>query len=362
MDNLCHSLFALTLARTRLGRSSPLATPLLVVAANLPDLDIVVRPLGGAAAYLAYHRGITHALLGIAVQVVVLTWLASRLERRIAPEAAARGAFARGGPFAAVAVGLATHPFLDGLNTYGLRPWLPFDGAWIYGDLVFVVDPWLWLLLGAAAALGGPRSLGGDVAWSLVALAATLVVFLVDEPRPPLALRVAWIPVVVAVGLLRWRRTLASRGRAVLVVAAALGILHLGTLFLLRERAERLARAEVEPRLHAGEILMEVVATPSVADPGRWTILFETERRVLWEVIDVFEGRVSGHEEPKRMDDPRVLEAAETEPGSRWRSFVRVPVARVEERDGRSVVRLSDARYWFTDWCTVVVPLPSSSR
>lgn len=357
MDNLTHSLFALTLARTRLGRASPLATPALLVAANLPDLDIVVRPFGGSAAYLAYHRGITHAAFGLIVQIVVLTFLWWRLERRIAPAEAGSKPFARGGPLLPVAVGLFTHPLLDGLNVYGIRPWLPFDGAWIYGDLLFVVDPWVWLLLGATACLAGPRRRGGDIGWAVVATFMVVLVYTPHEHRPPLGLLLAFGPTVVAVAVLRARGAGIPRAAAMLRGATIAGVVYLVALGLLRERAERLALAEVTPQLYADESIVRLVRSPRIADPRRWTVIVETERRVLWEEIDVFDGRLSGREADHRLGDPRVRAAAATDAGRKWASFVRVPVARVEKVGGAEIVKLSDARYWFTDWCTVVVPV-----
>ena len=53
----------------------------------------------------------------------------------------------------------ASHPLLDWTNAYAIRPWLPFDNAWSSANLFFVVEPWLWVLLGLAAA--APHLLGG---------------------------------------------------------------------------------------------------------------------------------------------------------------------------------------------------------
>jgi len=64
LDNLTHSLFGLTLARTPLGRAGRGATTALFLASNAPDIDIVVT-LGGAANYLEFHRGPTHGPLGV---------------------------------------------------------------------------------------------------------------------------------------------------------------------------------------------------------------------------------------------------------------------------------------------------------
>ena len=362
MDNLTHSLVGLTLGRTRLGRASPLAVPGLVVAANLPDLDIVVRPFGGSAAYLEYHRGVTHALVGIVAQALLFTVLWWWLERRVAPDRAAPGPFAKGGPFAPIAVGLLTHPLLDFLNVYGIRPWLPFDGTWIYGDLVFVVDPWGWLGLGAIAALAGPRSRGGDVGWAVVAVAATSVLYGVGRDRVPVGLLVAWPAAVLAIAAARGLGAGARRPRVVLSVGALLLAGYLATLAGLRHRAASLALDDVRPRLHAGETVVDVSRSPSPGDPRSWTVIVETDRRVLWETVDLSAGTTSLREAPLGLDDPRVGRAAATRAGRAWRAFVRHPTARVREVNGVEVVELSDARYWFTDWCTVVVPSAASDR
>ena len=45
-------------------------------------------------------------------------------------------------------IAILSHPILDGLNTYGVRWLMPFSGRWFYGDTLFIVDPWVWLILG----------------------------------------------------------------------------------------------------------------------------------------------------------------------------------------------------------------------
>jgi hypothetical protein len=58
MDNVTHALFALTLARTRIGDSGRGTTAALVLASNAPDIDIVAT-VGGTLGYLEWHRGST---------------------------------------------------------------------------------------------------------------------------------------------------------------------------------------------------------------------------------------------------------------------------------------------------------------
>jgi inner membrane protein len=48
----------------------------------------------------------------------------------------------------AATIGVLSHPALDWLNTYGIRLLMPFSDTWFHGDSVFIIDPYLWLLLG----------------------------------------------------------------------------------------------------------------------------------------------------------------------------------------------------------------------
>ena len=61
MDNLTHSLTGLMLSRAGLNRFYPRATLLLVIAANIPDIDFVAIARGPLY-YFEQHRGITHSV------------------------------------------------------------------------------------------------------------------------------------------------------------------------------------------------------------------------------------------------------------------------------------------------------------
>jgi len=64
LDNVTHTLFGATLARTPLGRAGRGTTAALILASNAPDIDIVATA-GGSLKYLEWHRGATHGPLGI---------------------------------------------------------------------------------------------------------------------------------------------------------------------------------------------------------------------------------------------------------------------------------------------------------
>ena len=80
MDNLTHTAIGLFLSRIGLGRWSPGGTAIVVIAANIPDID-VVSAAGGPLNYLAYHRHLTHSLLFMPVMALAAVAVV-RLARR----------------------------------------------------------------------------------------------------------------------------------------------------------------------------------------------------------------------------------------------------------------------------------------
>jgi inner membrane protein len=149
MDNLTHTLTGVTLAQAGLGRSSRGAGLALVLASNLPDVDIVAG-LRGAAAYLEHHRDLSHSVIGAPLFALALATVL-------------RATF-RGSRFAALLgcslLGVAVHVFMDLWTSYGTRVLAPFDRTWYAWDIVFILDPLVLLLLLASAfwsRRAGPR-------------------------------------------------------------------------------------------------------------------------------------------------------------------------------------------------------------
>ena len=154
MDPLTHTLVGASLAATRLGEKTRLAAPALVVGANLPDIDVFSYFRGEDFA-LGFRRGWTHGVLALVVLPVVLAgllWLLDRGRHRLA-EAEARP-FHAGWLLGLCYLACLTHPSLDWLNNYGMRWLMPFRDTWFYGDSVFIMDPYLWLILGLGWVIG----------------------------------------------------------------------------------------------------------------------------------------------------------------------------------------------------------------
>ncbi len=142
------------LARAGLDRRGtlPLAASTLMLAANAPDIDVLVLFLGSYAG-LAFRRGWTHGPIAIVVLPFVLTGLMlawDRFVRRRGERRASRTPVDAGATLLIASIGVLSHPMLDWLNTYGVRLLMPISREWFYGDAVFIIDPWLWLLLGGA--------------------------------------------------------------------------------------------------------------------------------------------------------------------------------------------------------------------
>jgi inner membrane protein len=155
MDNLTHSAIGLFLSRAGLNRLTPYATPILILAANAPDVD-VVSAAGGSLSYLHFHRHITHSWLMVPVLAVISVAVV---------RAVARKHVRWGGAILAACLGLASHLLLDWTNIYGIRMLLPFSAEWLRLDTTNVVDVWIWAvcLLGIA----GPflaRLVGSEIA------------------------------------------------------------------------------------------------------------------------------------------------------------------------------------------------------
>lgn len=276
MDNVTHSLAGLVLAesairlRARRGGAelpAPLRAAAAVssmVAANLPDSDLFYSGAGAdRLAYMLHHRGHTHTIL-IAIVGAVLLWGAVLLFWR------ARG---RAAPVRADAtwllglllVSTLSHLVLDWTNSYGVHPFWPFDNRWVYGDAVFIVEPWFWVIavpvLIAATARRAAR-----VALSLVLLIGLVLAWRVDLVTTGAAAALtagAALSVVLA-------RVLRPGARTAAAVAAWIAV----TLVMAAGSAvaRETARRSVRTAAPATELL-DVVVTPLPANPVCATVI-----------------------------------------------------------------------------------------
>jgi inner membrane protein len=135
-----------------------------MISANIPDLDVLVFATDTSP--VSFRRGWTHGIAAQLVLPIVLTAAFWLLERG-RPRADGTPPFRAGWMLMLSYVGVYSHVFLDYLNNYGVRLLTPFDWRWVYGDAVFIIDPWLWLALGSGVWLARHRQ---SPAWARRAL------------------------------------------------------------------------------------------------------------------------------------------------------------------------------------------------
>jgi inner membrane protein len=137
MDNLTHTLTGLALSQAGLNRWYARPALVLMLAANIPDIDIVTIA-GGTFNYFQYHRGITHSVAMVPVMALLPVLFVCALSRSMRGWRAA---------YVLSIVGVASHLLLDWTNTYGVRFFLPFSSQWFRLDLNGLTDLWIWAVL-----------------------------------------------------------------------------------------------------------------------------------------------------------------------------------------------------------------------
>lgn len=298
MDNLTHSLVGYFLSRAGLNRLTPHATPILLLAANAPDIDVVAA-LGGQAALLRWHRDFTHSLLFAPLLAFAAVALVNAVARKNRP-------FTEGlwGGFLAALIGVGSHLLLDLTNNYGIRLLAPFSGHWFAWDTVFVADPYIWAILLLAAAFP--------------LLSKLLQSEMGPRKKPYPGRAAAWFALT---GLLLW-----EGGRATLHARAV---------------------ATLASRDYAGATPRRVAAFPTPLSPFRWQALVETSDRYLLYRLDLNQlfdpdlAEIFSKQDP----DGAVSRLRESRSFDALIGFTEYPLWAVTPRTGGGVYKLTDLRF-----------------
>lgn len=287
------------MARAGLKRASPLAATAVVLVGVLPDAD-VAGIVGGPRGYLAFHRTVTHSLVGAAAIAVLVAWVLWRVGRSREPEPARFG-----GLLIAAACGAAGHLLLDLGDNYGEKLFWPFQSKWYAWNLWPQLDPWLLLIL-------------------------------------VLVLGVPWLLAVVSEEMgARPRRGASLSG----VVALGLVVGYCGWRAKLHADAVK----ELYSSTYHGALALNVEAFPLPMSPYNWRGVIDT-----YDSIDIVQVQLGSRSyfDPDmalthfKLEDSPELRAAEAAPGVRsWRNFARFPVADLERTDTGHEVSFRDLRY-----------------
>jgi inner membrane protein len=237
------------------------------------------------------------------------------------------------------AIGLFSHVLMDFPNNYGIRLWLPFSNQWSYGDFVFVVDPWLFLILAGALFLSGKRGMQTILLWAIAGIILTLLILLFPYAR--LGVKVVWLILIGALAALRHRlKNISSQRYARL--ALALAALYYGIMFGFKWRAAKLLADALRP----AEVIAQVV-TPMPGNIFQWAVFRETGERVDFGRINhIFaEPQIQWVKNfPKNFEAPFVQAALQTCTGRVMLDFARYPAAMIEEDRAGFRVSLYDVR------------------
>ena len=286
MENVTHALAGLLVAEAALqwkarqwkARQEPAMRPMArlayVVAAlssNVPDADLLYKSITpGKLGYLLHHRGHTHTLIVAIALGLAIAYVATRFARW-------QGiALDRGGArilYGLGAFGPALHIAMDGWNNYGVHPFWPIYSGWFYGDTIFIVEPFFWIVaIPPLIALGQSRVWRAVLGLLLVAMLA--LVWMAHE-MVPLAMRVTLLVVALVVSIATF---VMGRGapplragvrRLTLAIACWAMVLAVFTL------SSSLARSIVVRRL-AAEVAgqtRDVALTPMPANPLCWSAI-----------------------------------------------------------------------------------------
>jgi len=326
------------LAQTGLGCRTRFAAAALVIGANLPDIDAVTM-LGDLDLSLCWRRGWTHGALAMALMPALLAcalWGSGRLFGQ-----------GRGRPKGATLLWLSylaflTHPLLDWLNTYGIRLLMPFDGGWFYGDTLFIVDPWIWLLLGGAIFLSHSRRAASLLGWVVATLLAALLVWTV----PPAALwplKLIWTTGVAVFFLMRVRRSFFAGRSAERLAGTMLAVTAL--YILLMVVSARISRGWVfEEFARRGVTVERLMVGPVMVTPFTREVIAQTPAGYRFGTLELLPGPRLTLEEgvlPK-PDDSEAVSTALASPSIRGLvNWARFPWVEVDS----NTVYVMDARF-----------------
>ncbi|MCC5906657.1 MAG: metal-dependent hydrolase [Balneolaceae bacterium] len=348
MDPLAHTLFGATMAEAGLKRKTALATATLIIGANIPDVDGLAMLISSDYG-LWFRRGWTHGILALMIWPFLLTGMMIGVDRLIQKRMQRRNRTRQGPPMRPLMLlgiaflGVWSHPLLDWLNTYGIRLLMPFNDTWFYGDTLFIVDPWFWLLAGAGVVLARSNSWLSISGWIVLGTAVTALITTADVV--PLFLKVIWLTGFIAIIIVRWSGRYHGATQPITFTLLALLLLYIAFMITGSKLTASHARAQFSEE----EIeIKQVMANPLPARLLLRTGIAASENhyyrfRINW----MRPGSFEAIGEPIPIVEPDdIIEAALNSPDVRGlRNWIRFPYYEVQQLDDGWKVFIRDLRY-----------------
>jgi membrane-bound metal-dependent hydrolase YbcI (DUF457 family) len=331
LDNLTHSLFGATLARTPLGRAGRGTTAALLIASNAPDIDFVAI-VGGPAKYLEWHRGPTHGPLGV-IGLAVLTAAIVEWARRLNPKWRHPDDASFGMLVVVSLVGVLFHVLMDLPTSYGTRLLSPFSWRWFAVDWMPIVDVYLIVVLAAGLFFLPKRKSPAARQNAFVALTFAAAIY---------GLRAAAHHQAIEVAPRMFGPTLPSRCDPPLEPAAWL---------------DSWPRPAPSAPQAGRRCLAQLAAIPTFLSPFNWRIVAHMSNSFELHDVNLLDSRLHGPDTASsgfwrlvirypNVWTPQIRQAAETHLGRVFLGFSRFPAARMAvDAEGGVTVRFTDVRF-----------------
>lgn len=313
MDPLTHVLAGSVISRSGLNRKTGLATAVLALSAEFPDIDVVLNFAGPVIGF-GNHRGFTHTFLAVpfmaaASVALVYAWYRWRLKRGHSAALQPNWKLL----YLYAVIGSLSHILLDFTNNYGVRPLSPFYHRWYAWDIVYIIEPFVTVPL--LLALVFPWFLG-------------LVGGEVGARKNAFPGRGSAITMLVLVAMVWW----------------------------VRDFNHRRAIALLESQRYEEQDPIKISASPYMLNPFKWLGVVETQNAFFTQPVDTWKGEVDPQRTAvvryKPEETPLTL-AAKNSPLARvYLDWARHPYTEAivpDKPGGDVVVRIRDLRYDYPD-------------
>ena len=330
MDPVAHTLVGAVLAETGLKRVSRYATATLLIGVNLADIDGIAK-FWGQDTSLFFRRGWSHGIVALIVLPLLLAgmvWLWNRWRlRRVEDSQVFRPWWIIFLSFLA----FSTHPVLDWLNTYGVRLLMPFDGRWFYGDTLFIIDPWVWLVLAAGILLSRQIHKGELVFWFVLAALSSSLIVTTEQVNT--GIQVAWFSGLALIVILRIYQSGKNSAPIYARLSIAMLIIYVGTVYGVARITENLMAERYNLPLQS-----QVNPLAGLPFSHRTILVYEDYYRVIGP-----EGKE--YEVPREKPNEIVSKAMQSESIRGFINWMRYPYWEVEETEQGWRVKFWDLRY-----------------
>lgn len=318
MEPITHLLTGGCLGRLGFNRKTALATATMVLAAEIPDVDVFLAFKSRVFAF-AHHRGFTHTLLGVpcdaalALGFIYIYWRVwghrrAKIRQGTLPQPWQQPRWGLLYLFACIAA--LSHILLDFTNNYGVRPFSPFNPKWYSWDIVFIYEPLMWAAL-------------------VIGLLAPALFRLISEEVSSHA-----------------ERKPGGRGGAIFA------LIFIVALWVVRDFEHRRATADMQALLYRDEVPVRMQANPYPVDLFNWHGVIETKD--FFALVPVnsssqevdTEGRLRIFYKPE--ETPVTLAAKKSFLGRVFLDWARFPMVEVEQHQDPEhayTVRLYDLRF-----------------